>query len=340
VLLSAALLARREDVMVYQDGSYIPRLGAEHLERLVKTPGRFSAKRFPSENVSAVVFSSLASNVGSAIVHDETVRNRGALQVIAPLIDAVRSLSDHARRTQRVSGTAQAVRQALLTTREPDELLFKVLPQACGMEQIADSTSPEEAEAFASAIGEAVRELTGVQEQLRMHCQHVLADAFGATVDNLREQLQSRSVGIEKHVIEPKMRAFVLLAQDTSLDDEDWLDGMAMNLVDKPAPTWTDTDISIFEASARERGRWFARLELLFQDQSGSGTRNRITVTAPDGTEASSLLPLDSEAASEVAGILDGATQRLGDDADQLLLAALVARLLDSSEGSGSRKAG
>jgi hypothetical protein len=340
VILGAALLARREDVMVYQDGSYIPRLGAEHLERLVKTPERFSVKRFPSEEVSAAIFSSLAANVGSAVVHDEHIRNRGALEVIAPLIEAVRSLSDHARKTQRVSGTAQAVRSALLTTREPDELLFKGLPEACGMEPISDSTTPEEAQEFAATLGEAIRELVEVQANLRSHCQHVLAAAFSAEGSRLRDELARRSRGIEKHVIEPKMRAFVLLAQDEGLDDEDWLDGMAMNLVDKPTTTWTDTDITVFEAAAKERGRWFSRLELLFHDQSANAGDNRLTVTGGDGSEASTLLPSEAGDPSVIAEILANASQRLGDDAERQLLAALAERLLGTGEDSEAKEAG
>jgi len=339
VILGASLLARREDVMVYQDGSYIPRLGAEHLERLVKTPERFSVKRFPSEEVSASVFSSLATNVGTAIVHDEHIRNRGALEVIAPLIEAIRSLPDHARKTQRISGTAQAVRQALLTTREPDELLFKGLPAACGIEPISDSTTPDKAQAFASTLGDAIRELAGVQAELRGHCKHVLAEAFSASEAELRRELARRSSGIEKHVIEPKMRAFVLLAQDKELDDEDWLDGMAMNLVDKPATTWTDTDITVFEAAAKERGRWFGRLELLFHDQTAGADDNRITVTGGDGSESSALLPSTLGDASAIAEILADASRRLGEDAERQLLAALVERLLGAAADSEAKEA-
>ena len=46
VLLTALLLHRVDDVAIYQEGTYQPAITAELLERLVKSPGRFTVKHF------------------------------------------------------------------------------------------------------------------------------------------------------------------------------------------------------------------------------------------------------------------------------------------------------
>ncbi|MEL7523447.1 MAG: hypothetical protein AAGJ80_17820, partial [Cyanobacteria bacterium J06553_1] len=46
VLLAAVLLNRVDDIGIYKDGTFIPVLGPEHFELLVKDPSRFSVKSF------------------------------------------------------------------------------------------------------------------------------------------------------------------------------------------------------------------------------------------------------------------------------------------------------
>jgi hypothetical protein len=51
-LLAAVLLHHVDDVGVYRDGTFIPILGAEHFELLVKDPSRFAVKSFEMNRVS------------------------------------------------------------------------------------------------------------------------------------------------------------------------------------------------------------------------------------------------------------------------------------------------
>ncbi len=131
VLLAAALLYRDEDVMLFEAGSYVPRIGPEHLERLIKTPERFAVKRLPADSLREEVLVGLAKAVGATTADSTDPRNRSALAVLRPMISIVRGLSDYARSTERINPMAQQVRKALLETREPDELLFTALPDAC-----------------------------------------------------------------------------------------------------------------------------------------------------------------------------------------------------------------
>lgn len=80
----------------------------------------------------------------------------------------VRSLPAYARTTQRVTQSAIEVRRAILEARAPDELLFDLLPRACGLAPITPDPSPtdEEVEAFFVALRAALRELQQAYAQL------------------------------------------------------------------------------------------------------------------------------------------------------------------------------
>jgi hypothetical protein len=142
-----------------------------------------------------------------------------------------------------------------------------------------------------------------------------------------------------QHVIEPKMRAFLMTAADESLDDHDWLEALAMTLASKPPSSWTDHDLVVFEALVAERSQWFRRLELLYhQMQAHQGfafEARRVTITAPDGTEVGDLVRVDRANCELVDDVLDAALgeleQRLVGSPAQALLGVLANRVMLSA---------
>ena len=70
-------------------------------------------------------------------VADATPDKADILAVVRPLCRFAGRLNDYARRTQRVSPTAQKVREYLQTATRPDKLVFEDLPHACGLGPIA-----------------------------------------------------------------------------------------------------------------------------------------------------------------------------------------------------------
>lgn len=59
VLIAAVLLHHVDGVGVYKDGTFIPVLGAEHFELLVKDPIRFGVKYFEVAGLRSQVFREL-----------------------------------------------------------------------------------------------------------------------------------------------------------------------------------------------------------------------------------------------------------------------------------------
>jgi hypothetical protein len=335
VLIAAAILYRDEDILLFEAGSYVPRIGPEHIERLIKTPERFSVKRLPADSLREEVLVELTKAVGAASTESTDPRNRGALTVLRPMISIVRGLSDYARSTERITTMAQAVRRALLETREPDELLFVDLPQACEVEPLRGELPSQLTRLYASRLGDSLLELLDAQPALTRHIESTLADAFQIDVTRLRGGLAEQTAGVERHVIEPKLRSFVLLSQERGMDDADWLEAIAMNLVDRPPESWSDSDIPTFEALAAERARWVRRLRLLFREgEAGENAAARLTLTLSDGREASRLLEVPAELRESVASAIDEILSELraehGAEAPVAALALLAERLLEA----------
>jgi hypothetical protein len=349
LLLSAALQCRADDVFLYQDGSFQPVVDAAHIERLLKTPERFSLKRASLVGVRASVFAKLRETLASdtRVRTDRRLRNETTLGVVRPLIAFASALPEYTRRAKTPSETAQRVCTALLNAREPDELLFAVLPEACDLPPFSSDANEHDEKAaaeYVERLRSALAELGSEYARLLEKIGDLLHAGFGNAGPRraLREDVRSRSRRLLQQVIEPKMRSFLATAADEQLDDDDWLEALAMTLASKPPSSWTDHDVAIFEALAAERAQWFRRLELLYHEMHGTKgagfDARRVTLTAPDGTETAELVRVDQATCELVDDVLDQALgelkRRVGAQAPQALLGVLTTRLLSSDEAT------
>ena len=338
VLLAAALAHYSDEVFVYQDGSFVPIIGPDLIERLLKAPERFELKRASSSSLRSVVFEQLKAIVVSAESRRAT-RNETTLAIVRPLIAFVQGLPAYSRTTERRSERARAVCEALLNTREPDALIFVELPKACDVAPFLDENSADTvaASAYAKALRSALAELGGAYDRLLDDIRTLLRDAFAVPAEaDLREDLRARARHLVRQVIDPRMRGFLMTASDEGLDDMDWLEALALSIAERPPSNWSDHDVEKFEVLLVDRARWFRRLEVLhYQDlpamRTGFVTR-RVTVTSPDGTETAELVSYDESAAGRLEGLLvellEGSEPALGTTPEQMLLALLADRML------------
>ena len=74
--------------------------------------------------------------------------------------------------------------------------------------------------------------------------------------------------------LNPSLRAFLHTASDPGLDDDDWLEAIAMNVANRPPNTWSDEDVSHFETALAERIDSFRRLEALYYRHSSLRAMN------------------------------------------------------------------
>ncbi|MDB9493876.1 hypothetical protein PN441_00470 [Spirulina major CS-329] len=340
VLIAAVLLAHQDDVGVYMEGTFIPVLGVEHFELLVKDPARFAVKFFEIVGVRSRIFQELESMLRSAKAQAATTRNPTLISVVAPLYQFVQKLPRYTRHTGQLSPAARGVLRALAQTVEPDTLLFEALPMACGLEPIRPTAvdDPMVAVRFRESLTLVLRELNMAYDLLLAQCQERLCTAFGVQRgQDLRGVLRSRGVHLVGHCSDRLLNAVVRAMVDDVLDDRPWLESVMMTLVDKPAAAWTDGTVNEFERMVADVARRFRNLEAL-QGSMGEMSDNRdrmarlLTVTQPNGEEVHRLVWAAPEEREQVAGLIAQvlASQILRDNPQlrQVLAAQLTEHVL------------
>ncbi|XHX78443.1 MAG: hypothetical protein RBJ76_29175 [Stenomitos frigidus ULC029] len=303
LLLAAFLLYHVDDVGIYKDGTFIPILGPEHFELLVKAPSRFSVKYFEMVGLRSQVFRELETVLKSPNAKAPAgLRNASLLAIAKPLFGFVRQLPEFTRSTKRLNKATLKVLQALQTAQEPDELLFVSLPAACGFNLMTagEEENEQAAKAFRKQLVQCLHEIQTAYDNLLSDCQKHLYEAFGvhSKEANLREDLRVRASYLVGQCIDPILKHFVAKAVEEDSSDKDWLEALVRIVADKHPKGWVDEDFSRFEIALSDLVRRFQNLEALRSEirRQGKGfDALRITVTEPNGQEVHEVVWIDEE---------------------------------------------
>lgn len=350
ILLTALLLQRIDDIAVYQEGTYQPSLTSDLLERLVKSPDRFAVKRFKLTGNRIQFLEAAARAIGNvtgravvlSVRRGVTNRNPALLSVAGPLLSMIRSMPTYALQTSAVSEMARSVRNAIMTAREPDELIFADLPKALDMEGLGTRAGSERAQfaVFGNRLEEALKELSGAYDALLGRCQRSLETELGLAQEelpSLRITLSKHASGLADNLLEPRLRSFVLLASNDILDDEAWLEAIANNIAGRPAAGWRDQDADRFTAELHGIGGAFRRYQALHykaltRNSQAGFDAHRITVTAPDGREYHGVVWVEEETKVQLEEAakhaLAAARELLGARGGEALLALLAGNVI------------
>ena len=263
------------------------------------------------------------------------------LAVVTPMVSRVAKLDNYTRRTGRLQPAALAVREALASAVEPDELLFVTLPEALGFDPVtADTPACGYAAQFATAVAAALDELSACLDGLLDELLVLLLDSAGASRTGA---VVGQAAMLGDEVLDPEVRAFVLaLANDGCDSDAAWISAVATVVARRAPAEWNDDDRTRFCRELPPRLAAFHRLVALHAERRADGggpfDALRVTVTRPDGVEHIRLVGVDARHRGELEQTLDGALDRLvpiagsSQRAQHGLLGLLAERLLEERE--------
>ncbi|MFF3765888.1 ATP-binding protein [Streptomyces sp. NPDC001922] len=363
ILVVAGLVIRGNDVALFEEGNYCPRLTAPIMERLNVNPERFALKSTPIDRGQRrLVLDGLVKALGVDIPRSRANRNPALLAVTRGMLERVMVLDQYSRKTKRLSDDTLVVRRVLTEATDPDQLVFEELPEALGFEEITPGVQkdPEAAEAYVARLTTALNELTDASANLCRYVVETLAQEFrlpASSTGELRTGLAERMRGFADASLEVSLHGFVTRVLNEMLPDDDWLGTVVVQLVNQALGDWTDRNMEVFPRVVRDRARALDRVSHLYDvaeeevvDEPAAASLKRtkpkqrqidthlLTLTTPQGTEERTLIhvPKKSRNAADklVVSVIRQAEEALGPDGARVLLAALAEHL--SSQGSAT----
>lgn len=348
VLLLSVLMYHNEYVSVYLDGTFVPVLGSEHLELLVKKPERFSVKYFEVSGLRAEIFHELGKILSAGKSQaGGPFRNKTILSIVKPLVGFAQRLPQFTLSTNNwVTDEAIAVRKALLEAKEPDQLLFTALPEACGLPPIDSNPDQDKdlVKSFRKKLVLALSSLQAAYDDMLGHSEKLIKNSFAIRIDTaeFRENLRYRAMNLSSQVIEHRMKSFILAVSDDGAENISWLESILLIILNKTPKSWTDQDVIVFETKLSDIARRFTNLEALQKEMaipSDGIDARRITLTYPDGKEIHQMLWIDRNKQENIKQIAEQIIENYNLNDDMVLKQAVTAALIEKIFNKRGEKA-
>lgn len=288
LLLAIVLRVRGHEYAVYEQGTFLHRFGPTDFLRLTKGPATFEIQHCQIEGVRADVFELLAEAFA------EGVKDRRAdiLDVVTPLCQFAAGLPEYTLKAGALTPVAVAVRDALLSAREPAPLLFQDLPVACGFppfdpDQPAD---PHQASAFVATLRSAIEELKDAYLHLIDRIIRHVATALGEEPARFdRGALAKRAARVSLAARELRLRGLALQLRDPGLSDDAWATNLGSYTLSRPPKKWGAGDEARFREEFGVLAEVFCKVEAAAfssGDDRPAADAMRLNLTRGDGADA------------------------------------------------------
>ncbi|MBU1223688.1 MAG: hypothetical protein KKA22_16780 [Gammaproteobacteria bacterium] len=318
------LLVNRSRCAVFERGTLVLELTAEHLQRMFKNPQSFTMRELLDADESKKLladYRAALSAIGCALEKDVTY-----LEIARGLIRWFTRLPDFTKQTQRISKDAALVRSILGKATDPIELLTQTLCRA--------HLESKSKDAFVVWLTNALTDLGMAYRRLQDDVAAELGQGFSISgpLSRVRNQLQAECTKEGSKLADAKLKSFILRCTDLVLTDEKWLDSVGSLIVQRPLDSWIDDTLSKFQGGLTELcGKYQRWMRVVMRRGTAPRAADRfvgLTLTMAGGEE-SSVFVATNESSTAIAKNVLALVAETTQGNTQLAVAALAQALLD-----------
>jgi len=227
-------------------------------ERLYHLPETLKLMFVKIEGEKQVILNEFKSYVEKNFLNNKQIENPTPLYVLKPIVVKAYKLPNYARKTRNFKDKRVLVlRDELLSTQNPYELLYKKIPEICGTED------PKKL----------IKEFDNVYSQLNKVYENLIKDFKSKIIKVFQSDPNISDIDFEtiKSWAKKINKNDPFSAKINELDDDKWLEQVISYAASKPANEWTDTDYNEAGLAIEEMVRHFImsyRLYTLREDHS------------------------------------------------------------------------
>ena len=243
------LFLKRDDFAIFNEESYIPNLSEENLELIAKYPDKYSIKTFDIEGVKLDIFNSYRTFLN--ITTENKFDNNSFIETIKPFIIFYKQLPEYSKNTKRLSPSAIKIRNAIATSKDPEETFFESFPNALGLTLSTLQQDKSKLQNYTKSLQDAVRELrTSYDELVKRFEDFICSEFVGKRIDfeEYKAHLQKRFSKLKKHLLLSNQKAFVQRLDSPLEDRKAWLNSIVQAVTEKTLEAFSDEDeIMLYE---------------------------------------------------------------------------------------------
>lgn len=296
VFLAIFYVLHKHEIAFYEDGTFLRELAKEEFQRLIRKPESFEMQYCRIEGVRSDIFRRMLSVLAKDIKSEQN--SAQLLDLVRPLCLFCAKLPEYVRNTKNLTPHTLAVRDTILTARDPLNLVFTDLPRACDLPPIkagSEGNYPK-ADGFITALKSAMEELTFAYPRLINRLSDRIFSQFGLEGrqhKDAREEISPRADKTLVGIVDPKLKSFALRLADNNLELSPWIESIGSNLALQPPTVWKDSDEDHFYNELGRIAAAFRRTESIYFSEGGTRIQAkgvRLAITQQDGSEKEQVI--------------------------------------------------
>jgi len=172
------LIAKKEDyALFHSSGGFVPFLTEDTIDLIHKKPQDFLIKSY---DVSGLKVNLLESYKELVQIGDSNSKGTQStfLSIFGNFLKFQRGLNKYTLKTDKLSTKATKLREAIMTSRDPEDALFNLFPSALGYHALAIKEDIEVLNSFTNHIQDAIREIRNAYDELLNRVEKVIVSSF------------------------------------------------------------------------------------------------------------------------------------------------------------------
>ena len=288
VFVTAALLARSNEIAIYEHGTFRPLLTPELSERMVRNPGHFDIKHFANTTgARRKVVQALAERLR---VQPRFRKHRVAnvLSIVGHLVSQVRNLDNYTRRTRQSdrhdsSGAGRYSQPRSSRTGCSSKTFLTVLGTVGPFRQ-TPRLYPDAGVLMWMSVGAALDEL-GRMFRPPSHRTPSSSYSWKRATETTRLAIAGQAAALDNEVLNPEVRSLrghSWRATELIRRCNDWIEAVATVVTKKAPAEWTDDDLATVPAgtsTAESRPSDASSPSMPNAEIDGGGPFNALRVT-------------------------------------------------------------
>ena len=320
------LIAKKEDYALFHtNGGFIPFITEDTIDLIHKKPQDFLIKSY---DVSGLKVNLLESYKELVQIGDSNSKGTQStfLSIFGNFLRFQRGLNNYTIKTDKLSIRATKLREAIMSSKDPEDALFNLFPSALGYHSLAIKEDVDVLNSFTNHIQGAIREIRNAYDELLNRVEKDIIESFYCKTSNFevyKAEIQSKINNINPATL-GKVQGVYYKRLMSPLDDRvSWIKSVAdvalgkglEELLDEEEPLLISTikDLSLglikaseirsFNANNSNQGILYS---IRFFGETGEFIDNKLVVNISESEELSSI----KKTISETINKLDSAKRK------------------------------
>jgi hypothetical protein len=240
ILIWSFIMARREEIALYDNGTYATDWDIEDFDRYMKHPEFYSLQWFSSQGNISKAFAEMSNAIPDQHASFGKDKHASLAGLLGRLYSWYRRLPAYTTSTNSTSEKSIALRRAIAPAVDPVELVFNRIPEALGFPPIPDRKHyPSDViKEFTEVVSEISLTYNGLLYWITEQIYEILG--WGPEDENIKAEFTQMKDSVMNRISDPSMKAFVIRGKAKHDTRIKWLEAVSSALTTQSSRFWTD----------------------------------------------------------------------------------------------------